>query len=568
MDNQTIINQEVLKRTAHIQRECSDRINAIEEERDSFKQVIAEQNVLISQLTGGARNFGTVVHFCSDINADKLKSNADIIVVDPASDFNGCTGRIASINHPQAVIELNNESKSILAYDIDTNSPKIKLIGENDGTYATVLIDGKLWEVTLPNFDIALGDQVKIDPNSKNIIEKGYRINAGAVVKVLQITKDGVEVEDQSGKKLIQNYLKLEIKVGSKVVTDGTLITSVLPEDDANLYKLTGEPKVTWDDVGLPHDVKMQFRQAIEWPRKYPDLFKFYSIGKEPGFLIYGPPGCGKTLSLRAVANSLAAIYGKEALTTGYIFVKGPELLDKWVGSSEAKIRGLFSQAREHARKNGYPAMLAIDEAEAIMPQRGTRLSSDVSDTIVPMFLEEMDGIDEAETALNPIVFLLTNRPDMMDQAVIRSGRINRHIKIGRPTMDATMEIFNIHCRNIPFAAGSDKNKMLLMATSDIFSKNKVMYQINGEHTFAFQDCLNGAIIKTIVTEATMKALQNDIENNKTVGSGITWEDLKHGIKKVYEEQKGLNHTYDLQDFAEKVGIQAKDMKVERCLSR
>lgn len=567
MDNQKIINQEVLKRTAIIQRECADRINAVEEEREAYKAAIAEQQVLINQLTGSAKNFGTIVGFCKDVNPDNLKPNSELVVVDSASEFNGCSGRIVSINHPQATIELNNQSKTVIDYNIVSNTPSIKM-ASGDGTYATVLIDGKLWEVNLPSFELKLGDQVKIDPASKNIIEKGYRINSGTVVKVIQISPDGVEVEDHSSKKLIQNYLGLEIKAGDKVVTDGTLITSVMTDDEVNRFKLTGEPKVTWADVGLPADIKMQFQQAIEWPRKYPDLFKFYAIGKEPGFLIYGPPGCGKTHSLRAVANSLANIYGKEALDTGYIFVKGPELLDKWVGSAEAQIRGLFEQARNHARKHGYPAMLVIDEADALMPQRGSRVSSDVSDTVVPMFLEEMDGVDDSETLLNPIVFLITNRPDMMDQAVIRSGRINRHIKIGRPDMDSTLEIFNIHCRNIPFAEGSDKNKILIMATSEIFSNSKILYKINGEHTFSFQDCLNGAIIKTIVTEATFKALQTDIENNRTIGSGITFEDLKHAIKKLYEEQKGLNHSYDLQDFAEKVGIQAKDMKVERCLSR
>lgn len=564
------VQQEVQRQTAVIQRELNDKIAGLEEQLFNYKTIIAEQNADIAALTGKAYYFGTIVKAQSQASSDVYKVGDEIVVVEPNHEFLGCIGKILELPNSDRLvkIELEDQAKTTLSMSIgsETTLPQFKPTLKNDGTFVTVSVDGKIWEVKHPNFPIAIGDPVKINPETKVIIEKGYRVNAGTIAKVSAITSAGVEIEDKNEKKLVQNALGLTLKEGDRVVVDGFIIVEKIPEDNSTKYRLTSEPNITWEDIGGIENAKLQLQQAIEWPILYPELFEFYSIPKETGFLIYGPPGCGKTLAARAVASSVAKHYGKEATESGYIFVKGPEILSKWVGNAEAEIRSLFERARNHFKQFGYPAILAIDEAESIMPQRGSRVSSDISDTTVPMFLGEMDGIDEEQTKSNPIVLLLTNRPDIMDQAVIRSGRINQHVKIDRPNEDAAIQVLKIHSAKIPFTSGINPDQILMLVVSDIFSKSKILYKVNGEHTFCFADCLNGAILKSVTIEAKKNALHRDMKaGNK--GIGVGYEDFKFAVNKLYNEQKGLGHNYDLIDFAEKLGIQAKDMKVDRCFA-
>lgn len=561
-----LIQQEVQRKTAVIVRESNERVTALEDRVTELRQTVADQNAMLVQLTGQALYFGVVVKVGSEHDHAQYDTNDKIIVVDESTGRNGCVGKIVSepaINtENQVSVQLEDEQKT----ELNLNLNQFKLLDKKDGTYVAVNIDGKMWEVAKPLFEVKPGDPVKITSDSKQIVEIGYRLDAGNIARVSANTAEGVEVEDKGEKKLVQNPLGIVIEDGDKVVVDAMMVIKKLPKDDRNRYKLTGEAKITWDDIGGLLEAKVQCQQAIEWPYQHPELFSFYNMPKEKGILLYGPPGCGKSLIVRAAANAVAKIHGATALDTGYIYVKAPELLDKWVGNTEASIRSLFEQARSHYRKHGYPAILAIDEADAIMPQRGTRVSSDISDTVVPMFLGEMDGIDEAQTKLNPIVFLLTNRQDMMDQAVIRSGRVNKHIKIERPNMQSSIEVLKIHAKKIPFAKDANLDTLMAMSVAEIFSKSRLIYKVNGEHNFCFSDCLNGAILESITVQAKMNALHRDLKAGMT-GSGVGMDDFKFAIEKLYNEQRGLSHNYDLVDFAEQKGIQARDMKVERCFA-
>jgi len=255
-------------------------------------------------------------------------------------------------------------------------------------------------------------------------------------------------------------------------------------------------------------------------------------------------------------------VHGKDIRESGYIFVKGPEILSKWVGNTETEIRELFERGRRHYRQHGYKGILAIDEADAVLPQRGTRRSSDVSDTIVPMFLGEMDGIDAVQTEENPIVILMTNRADILDPAVTRAGRISKHIKVERPTEMTAIDILEIHTKGVPFQ-DEDKLSALAIATSDLFSKGRLLYRVNNEHDFTLGDAVNGAMLEALAESAKMIALHRDISNGTK--TGIVTEDFRAAIVKLQRQQKGINHSFDLQDFAEKHGIQAKDMQVDRC---
>ena len=259
----------------------------------------------------------------------------------------------------------------------------------------------------------------------------------------------------------------------------------------------------------------------------------------------------------------LAKLHGKAALETGYIYVKSPEILDKWVGNSEAEIRRHFDMARQHFHKHGFPAILAYDEFDAIAPQRGTRRSSDVADTLVPMFLGEMDGIDEEETKCNPIIFIMSNRMDIIDPAIIRPGRISRHIRIDRPDLQTAFDIFSIHAANVPFHREDMRQQVLTITCQDIFAKSRLLYRINNEYEFTFANCINGAMLASIVDHAKMQALRRDMK--ATTQTGVTLDDFRAAVQQMYSDQRGLNHSYDLQDFLESKGLQPGSAQIERC---
>ena len=194
-------------------------------------------------------------------------------------------------------------------------------------------------------------------------------------------------------------------------------------------------PEVRWDDIGGLEDVKQQLREAVEWPLKHPEYFKEMGIEPPKGILLYGPPGCGKTLLAKAVATESGA---------NFIAIKGPEVLSKWVGESERAIREVFSKARQAA-----PCVVFFDEIDAIAPRRGYRVDSGVTERVVSQLLTEMDGIQRLEGV---VVIGATNRPDILDPALLRPGRFDRLIYVPPPDKKARLEILKVHTRKMPLA--------------------------------------------------------------------------------------------------------------------
>jgi transitional endoplasmic reticulum ATPase len=203
------------------------------------------------------------------------------------------------------------------------------------------------------------------------------------------------------------------------------------------------QPKETWDDVGGLEDAKLQLREIIEWPLKYPELYSHLASNPPSGILLYGPPGTGKTLLAKALAHESEV---------NFISVKGPEFLSKWVGESEKAVRETFRKARAAA-----PCIIFFDEIDAIAGMRGRSASSEVTDQVISQLLTEMDGLED----LNDIILLAaTNRPDMLDPALLRSGRFGRHVEISMPDFETRKEIFKIHLKNKPLAADIDYEKL------------------------------------------------------------------------------------------------------------
>lgn len=574
-DIQSHIEREVQRKTSRLLIQHNEEISELKKIIEQCKSDLVRQHNIISKLSSEPLVYGYLLKVHKLVDPACFKNNDEIIVVDENSPHFQKGGKIILASSCDSVVD---EHGSVLVRLVDDTeerffigskqeqSAQIRLTQKADGTYAVVQIDGKPWEIQgLPFLDLCVGDSVKVKPDNKAIVDKAEDLPAGPICIVSAVLDQNIEVLYKGDKFLVFNPKNFTLEEGDRVLTDYNLfsVTKKLEKENHSKYKISQDLNVSWDDVGGLDVAKQELKSALEFPFLYPHLFNHYNIEGLRGVLLYGPPGCGKTLLARVCAHSIAKIHGKQAIDSAYIYVKSPEILDKWVGNTEREIRELFERGRKHYREHGYKAILAIDEADAIMPQRGTRRSSDISDTIVPMFLGEMDGIDSVQTKENPIVILMTNRADVLDPAITRPGRISRHIKIDRPNEITSIDILKIHSDRVPFSKEEEKEALLTITTADVFSKNHMLYRVNNEHDFTLGHCVNGAMLSNILEIAKINALHGDIENNTTTGVGL--EDFRLAVKKVYRQQRGLNHSYDLQDFAESLGIQYQNMQVERC---
>ena len=266
---------------------------------------------------------------------------------------------------------------------------------------------------------------------------------------------------------------------------------------------------------------------------------------------------CGKTMLAKAAASSLAKLHGKHSVNSGFIYVKGPEILRKYVGESEALIRGLFDRARKHKAKHGYPAFMFIDEADAILRKRGTGISSDVENTIVPAFLAEMDGLAESDC----IVGLATNRPDTLENAITRDGRIDRKIMVPRPDYATAKDIFRLHLKGIPLVDISPVEAAKL-ATEELFSENLKLYifqmQNGKEQFFTLAKLVNGAMIAGVVDQASSIAMHRNIKGLRQ--KGVTAKDFTEAVDRVYRENIDLNHRDELAEYVDPIKSEVENV--------
>jgi len=570
------IEAEVQRRVGRQTRRLHDDITELRDINRDLTAKLIQHHEKLKRLLGEPLCFGTLLKVHNSVDPRCFKTNDEVVVVDPDSPYYQQGGRIISgLNETPIVdddgtvlVKLHNEEEVRFPIGVEGKAAaQVRLSEKTDGTFAVVSIDGKPWEVQgLGDLDLQVGEPVKVKPDTKAIVSRGYDLHAGPICRVVAfVGESSVEVELKGEKHLVNNPRGIALEEGDRVACDPTMfcVMEKLARDNSDRYKVTSELTATWDDVGGLETAKQQLRDALELPFLEPDLFKYYDVQALRGVLLFGPPGCGKTLLARVMAWAVANAHGKEAIESGYIFVKSPEILSKWVGNTEAEIRELFRRARHHYRQHGYKALLAFDEADAIMPQRGTRRSSDVSDTIVPMFLGEMDGVDPSDTEANPIVVLMSNRADILDPAITRPGRISKHIKVDRPGEMEAIDILQIHTKTLPFADASQMMGTITLAVSDLFSKSRTLYRVNNEHDFTLGDAVNGAMLAALAEEAKMIALHRDLAAKTR--TGVIVDDFREAVKRISRQQRGINHSYDLQDFAEKHGIQPQNMSVERC---
>jgi proteasome-associated ATPase len=358
------------------------------------------------------------------------------------------------------------------------------------------------------------------------------------------------------------------LRVGDPLLFDprsGYLLER-LPRVEVQDLLLEAVPDVSYAHIGgLGPQIEL-IRDALELPYLYAEHFRAHKLLPPKGVLLYGPPGCGKTLIAKAVAHSLAQQLSAktgQAVTGYFLNVKGPELLNKYVGETERKIREIFSRAKEKASE-GQPVVIFFDEMDSLFRTRGAGISSDMEATIVPQFLAELDGVEGLQ---HVIVIGASNRQDLIDPAVLRPGRFDVKIKIDRPDQAAAADIFSKYLTaDLPLApsllaeAGGPGAAIarliaeavtLMYAATDQNRFLEVTYQSGEKETLYFRDFVSGAMIASVCTRAKKRAVKRLIE---TGVAGITAEDLLQGITDEFKENEDLPNTTNPDDWAKIAG--------------
>ena len=408
----------------------------------------------------------------------------------------------------------------------------------------------------------------------------GYDIS-GPVAKVTEVIGDDrLRVGQDNGMQSLvlqrsTQLLKENLKSGDEVRVDPNyrVALELLKRPKSEDHYLDQVPELPWEKVGGQQEALQAIRDAIELPLIHADLFSKFSHSTPKGFLLYGPPGCGKTLIGKATAYNLTQKLKEktgESMKEYFMHIKGPEILNMWVGESERMVREIFATAREK-RKEGYLPFLFIDEAESILGTRRASRFSNILSTLVPMFCTEMDGID----SLNDVVIILaSNRADLIDPAIIRPGRIDRKIKVNRPTKEGAREIYKIYLAdNLPYDPALIKEAGSVRAAVDQLVDGLIEQQFthrdenkflevtlrSGRKEVLYRgDLISGAIISSIVERAKGLAIKRAIAT--TQEEGISASDLSLSLNQEYAENDIFPPTDITEDWLKLIDYDAENV--------
>lgn len=528
-----------------------------EEEFEELKAQLVEMDAVLTRLMAQPLVYAPVVKAENKFNLEVFEHGDRMLVIDrELRKKKKVYGKIASDGVDEegwVILEYPNRTKDRLNIGLNGELPQVKLLGKDDGMNVVIAHEGKLFEVHgLPGKFFKPSDTVKVDMETKQIHDTANVTSAGDVVYVKTVVDDvHIEVECNGTPRIvIHGVLDKKVEPGDRVMLDhtNTISVRVLEKDNADRFNMVEQSNTQWSDIAGLDDVKEQLVEALETPYLKPEVYKFYNKKPPKGVMLYGPPGCGKTLAAKAAANSMARVHGKDNYQSGFIYVKGPELLSKWVGQTESEIRTLFARGRDHFKKHGYPATLFIDEADAILPMRGSGKSSDVEKTIVPMFLSEMDGLE----ASNLMVLLATNQPKRIDPAVTREGRVDRHIKVKRPTAKTAPEYFALHLKGVPMEKGVEVDELVALTVKELFSEKRGLYEVGfkrTKYTFTLGHTVTGAMIAGLVDQATSVAMKRDLASGDM--TGVTRKDFQLAVDTVFRQHADLNPAFDLEDFCD-----------------
>ncbi|TVP68112.1 MAG: proteasome ATPase [Nitriliruptor sp.] len=445
-------------------------------------------------------------------------------------------------------------------------------VGTDEGT-ATVMTSGRKLEVsTAPGIEVEElepGQQVRLN-EAMSIVGVGEFDDRGEVVTIAELLSDGRvlvvgRTDDERVVSLAHPLRELPLKAGDSLLLDPRANTALerIPKAEVQQLILEQVPDVTYEQIGGLGDQVEAIRDAVELPYLHAELFVEHELKAPKGILLYGPPGCGKTMIAKAVANSLAQRVaertGRDDVTSYFLNVKGPELLNKYVGETERQIRLIFQRAREKSAQ-GFPVIVFFDEMESLFRTRGSGVSSDVETTIVPQLLAEIDGV---ESLKDVVVIGASNREDMIDPAILRPGRLDVKIKVDRPAAAAAREIFGIYLHDrLPLGeeevaeAGSgaaavermiDRTVQKMYAT-DVDNEFLEVTYANGEKEILyFKDFNSGAMIENVVARAKKLAIKRLLDTGQR---GLTSGDLLTAIREEFRENEDLPNTTNPDDWA------------------
>jgi proteasome-associated ATPase len=448
-------------------------------------------------------------------------------------------------------------------------------LGTNDDGTVDIFTAGRKMRVAvhpeLEAKELRRGQEVVLNESLNVVLARNSDL-AGEIVTFKELLPDRTRAmvvgraDEERVCELADELLHEKLRAGDHLLMEGRsgLLLEKLPRPEVEELVLEEVPDVSYDDVGgLDEQIEM-IKDAVELPYLYGDLFKEHDLQPPKGILLYGPPGCGKTLIAKAVANSLAKRVAEKTGNTSarsyFLNIKGPELLNKYVGETERQIRLIFQRAREKSEE-GYPVIVFFDEMDSLFRTRGTGISSDIESTIVPQLLAEIDGV---EALKNVIVIGASNREDLIDPAILRPGRLDVKIKIERPDMDSAKQIFTQYLTtSLPIAerelqnAGVDPEgavrTMIDAGVDAMYSmgdENKfleVTYQNGDKETLYFKDFSSGAMIENIVRRAKKLSIKRTIAGG---ARGICTDDLLDSIKQEFREHEDLPNTTNPDDWA------------------
>ncbi len=416
------------------------------------------------------------------------------------------------------------------------------------------------------------GQEVLLNEAMNIVAARGYE-RAGEVVTLKEILEDGERAlvvghtDEERVVYLAEDLRGIRIRSGDSLLmeTRSSYVFEVIPKSEVEELVLEEVPDIDYTDIGGLSSQIEQIRDAVELPFLHADLFIEHQLRPPKGILLYGPPGCGKTLIAKAVANSLAKQVARvrgdsEQGRSFFLNIKGPELLNKYVGETERHIRLVFQRAREKASE-GTPVIVFFDEMDSIFRTRGSGVSSDVENTIVPQLLSEIDGVEGLE---NVIVIGASNREDMIDPAILRPGRLDVKIKIERPDAEAARDIFAkyilptlpIHPDDLAEHGGSAEatvNAMIQHTVERMYTESdenrflEVTYANGDKETLYFKDFNSGAMIQNIVDRGKKMAIKDLLTNGQR---GLRMQHLQAACVDEFRENEDLPNTTNPDDWA------------------